>query len=107
MFNAEKSLNHFQTNCFNIMNHKFNDLNLAIPNHEKQDFYVNETNFKNAELFKNGYVIGLQEIFKESPKNLPKARNRFFYVILISRTLHLMFAFIVFKLLNKVVLNFF
>jgi hypothetical protein len=87
IFNAENSLKHFLSNCFTIINLKFIDLNIVIPAHEKKDFFINETQFSNLELYKEAYQIGLQEIFKERAEDLPKARQRFFFVKLIVRTM--------------------
>lgn len=106
IYNADVSLRYFSTRIFKIVNHNFNDLHLTIPPHEKQDFFINETVFSNSELYHLTYLITLQEVFKESPDDLPKARRRFFYVKLITNILHSLTLFIAFWALNKIALTF-
>lgn len=107
IYNAETSLSHFANRTFKIVNYKFNDLNLTIPKHEKKDFFINESNFGNINLYWLIYCTGLQSILKETPADMPKARKRYFFVKLIWRTVHLLVWIAIFRMLKAIVLSFF
>lgn len=107
IYHSEKSLQYFGQKLFKIVNYKFNDLNLMVPEPEKKDFFISETKFGNSNYYSNIYFAGLQAILKESPADLPKARKRFVYVQLVLRTVHVLVTFAALRMLKQVVLNFF
>lgn len=106
IYNSETSLKYFTTNVFTILNYNFVDLKLAVPEHEKKDFYMNEEIFTNMDLYSRVYVVGLQEIMKELPADFPKAQQRYFYVFWASKFVHATFFYLAFRTLNEFVLNF-
>lgn len=99
--NAEASLVFFTTNHFDFNNFNFIDLNLAIPTHEKNEYSIQQKAGSNLELYLSTYKMALQEIFKETPEDLLKAKKRYFYVILISRLIHAMMFFISVLIMKK------
>lgn len=105
MYNAETSLSYFSSHVFKIDNFNFNDLNLAIPKLEKKDFFVNETFYATSELFKQTYINALSEIFHEKPEDLPKAKQRYFYIKLVSNAVRIMFYYFVYRVVNRIALN--
>lgn len=107
IYHSEKSLQYFGQKLFKIVNYKFNDLNLMVPEQEKKDFFISETKFGNSNYYSDIYFAGLQAVLKESPADLPKARKRFFYVQLVLRTVHVLVTFAALRMLKQVVLNFF
>lgn len=105
IFNAEKSLKYFGLKTYTIENFKFVDLALAIPFHEVEDFFLNETYFDNVELYSRAYVMALAEIFKEKQEDLPKAKRRHFWVILVTTTARYLFIFAALRMIYAIVLN--
>lgn len=107
IFNAETSLKFFTSNHFDFSNSNFIDLDLAIPTREKKEFSTVQSAVGNLELCRATYIVALQEIFKESVDDLPKARRRYFYVVLITRTLHTIMFFIGIWISRKIYFLFF
>lgn len=99
LFNAEQALAHFSTRSFHIVNHNFLNLNRLVPKNEENEFSIREKTFNNKLLMEQIYLVALQEILKETPKDLPAARRKFVFVVLYSRAYQLVVAFFAIKVL--------
>lgn len=104
--NAETSLKFFISRKYEIVNSKFTSLNQAIPDDEKEDFFLDEKRFDIYELYIETYFMSLKEVLKESPGDLPKARRRYFYVWLILRAVHLFMVFVAFRIVMLMIRKF-
>lgn len=90
IYNSEIALSFFLKRNFDFMNFNFIDLNLAIPKDEKSDFSLDQKLLCNKDFFKFAWIMAMQVILKESLDDLPKARRRRFYVVLVARLIHVM-----------------
>lgn len=99
LFNAEQALGHFSTRTFDIVNHKFLNLNRLVSKNEENEFSIREKTSNNKLLMEQIYLVALREILKESPEDLPAARIKFKFVVIYSRAYQLAVACIVIKIL--------
>lgn len=107
IYNSAVPLKYFSVNNFKFDNFNFIDLNLSIPEHEKEDFEIIEKVFADATLFDRVYALSLKVIFGETSEDKKKAESRKPYIYLITRSINLIVILSVLKLFYELVMKFF
>lgn len=102
---ANTSLNHFKQ-AFGFENFRFLDLNSEVSDDEKKDFFMKQILSK-SEFYHTAYKNGVKIILKETPEQAVKAKERYRYVYFVTKTIHMIFVFTVYKLLCKLLTNIF
>jgi alcohol-forming fatty acyl-CoA reductase len=101
--NAENALQYFYQHNFRFNHFNFIDLNLDIPAHEKDEFSINDKYVMNNRTF---YVNALRTckkvLLKETEQDEEIARKRYPYIYVITRTIHLLFLYTCYKVLQFV-----
>lgn len=87
IMNSETSLRHFIAKNFKFTNLKFLDLHKAIPDHEKEEFFIYEKYHANIlKYFSDSYYTFMEVMFKQTRADRARAKRRYRYVVAISRT---------------------
>lgn len=101
IYNTDQSLKYFYQHIFKFDHFNFIDLNRDIPEQEKDEFSINEKFVMNNQdyyflAFKMCKII----LLGESEKDNEKARRRFPYIFIVTRTINALFFYAAYKLLQ-------
>lgn len=92
---------------FKFDNFNFIDLNLSIPDYEKDEFAVVEKIFSNAALYQLTFHQTLKAVFGETAEDEERARRRYPYVYVVTKLVHLAVMFTAFKLFYGIAMKYF
>lgn len=104
--NSNASLGYFYSHTFKFDNFNFIDLNNSIPKHEIDEFCIAEKVFSNTELYGKTLACCLKYVLGETKQHAAIAKARFPKIYFITRTIHAIVLFTVFKLFYKCLLHF-
>jgi cobalamin synthase len=87
IYESLNNIDAFTCRNFNFTNFKFIDLNKDVPESERSDFFINEIfPEQNTKQMREIYTTVLEVLFRQTPEDLPRAKSRYVFVKLFSRT---------------------
>lgn len=103
IYNSQISLKHFYTRSFKFDNFNFFDLNLGIPEHEMEEFGIVQKLISNKDYYFNGFKMARKVILNETEREEAIARQRYPYVYLITKLIHVIAVYLAFKLFYTII----
>lgn len=106
LYNAEAALTYFQVRTFTIENFKFVDLQRELIGSDKENFFIEEKVLGHYEYIRDGYMVGVRVLLKETLKDTEIARKRYPYLKFIGATIKLLTFYITLKVVTRFIHNY-
>lgn len=106
LFNAQAALTYFQSRTFTIENFNFIDLQRELIGSDKENFYIEEKVHSHYEYMRDGYMVGVRVLLKESLKDTEIARKRYPYLKFIGTVIKLLAFYITLKVVTSFIHNY-